>query len=175
MLLIVGLGNPGKKYTHTRHNIGFMVVDQLAGKRWQKKHKSEVCKIGDVLLVKPQTFMNKSGEAVAEIVRFYKIPTENILLIYDDLDTDFGKVRFREKGSSGGHNGLKSIAQHLGTETIARVKIGIGRPPANMDPAAYVLQNFTSEEKEHLPAIIEQAGERTGGWVIKLKPLDCYG
>ena len=172
MELIVGLGNPGKEYANTRHNVGWLVLDELLRikteqgetvNQWTTKHKALILRQGETLFAKPQTFMNKSGESVSEIVGFYKIPTENICLVYDDIDTEFGKVRFREGGSSGGHNGVKSICQHLGTEEIKRVKIGVGRPPANMDAASYVLQEFSKEESLALPDIIGQAVERVLG------------
>ncbi|MFH1428488.1 MAG: aminoacyl-tRNA hydrolase [Candidatus Margulisiibacteriota bacterium] len=176
MLLIVGLGNPDKKYFSNRHNLGFMVIDALhdticrkqtvPGFDWQQKHKANISKYRNVmLLAKPQTFMNLSGESVVKITHFYKVPTENILLVYDDIDSSFGKVSYRQKGSAGGHNGVKSICEQLSTQDIQRVKIGVGRPPAKMDPAAYVLQDFSKEEKEHLNEIIGRAVERVISWI----------
>ena len=160
MKIVVGLGNPGVKYVGNRHNVGFMVLDELMCSGWVKKHKAEVCRMGDVLLVKPMTFMNLCGESVGEIVRFYKVPTDDVLLVYDDIDTEFGLVRFRQKGSSGGHNGLKSIFQHLGTEEISRIKIGVGRPPGRMAAADYVLQDFSKAEHELLMNVIASAIEK---------------
>jgi PTH1 family peptidyl-tRNA hydrolase len=169
MKLIVGLGNPGSRYAHTRHNVGFMALDAFGSHgplSWQLHHQAFIIKQADVILAKPQTFMNLSGESAGEIARYYKIPTENILLVYDDIDTEFGKVRYREKGSSGGHNGVKSIAQYLGTEQIQRIKIGVGRPPAHMPAADYVLQAFSPEEQVQLPLILKQAVEKIKKWTL---------
>ncbi|MFC1478130.1 aminoacyl-tRNA hydrolase [Candidatus Margulisiibacteriota bacterium] len=176
MLLIVGLGNPDKKYISNRHNLGFMVVDALydmiggkqktSGFDWQQKHKAKISKYKNIMLMaKPQTFMNLSGDSVAKIKHFYKVPTENILLVYDDIDSPFGKVAYRQKGSAGGHNGVKSICEKLGTQEVQRVKIGVGRPPAKMDPAAYVLQDFSKEESEQLEEIISRAAARIISWI----------
>ncbi|MFA5927684.1 MAG: aminoacyl-tRNA hydrolase [Candidatus Margulisiibacteriota bacterium] len=165
MKLIIGLGNPGKKHSANRHNVGFMVLDQLAaGSPWKKKHQADVLQTGDLILAKPQTFMNLSGQAVAEIIRFYKIQNSSVLLVYDDLDTAFGKLTYREKGSSGGHNGIKSICEHLGTDQVQRIKIGIGRPPQGMSAADYVLQDFSKEEKLALDDILALAVKRVGQW-----------
>jgi PTH1 family peptidyl-tRNA hydrolase len=152
--LIVGLGNPGSRYELTRHNIGFIIVDQLvdkyvpAGLRKKGKVLLAEAAIGGekVLLAKPQTFMNLSGQGVIPLAQFYKIVPADILVIYDDLDLEVGKIRMRPEGGSGGHNGIKSIIQLLGTEEFPRLKIGIGRPPADWDAADYVLSRFTSEE-----------------------------
>ncbi|MFC1595984.1 aminoacyl-tRNA hydrolase [Candidatus Margulisiibacteriota bacterium] len=172
MKLIIGLGNPGEKYINTRHNIGFMVLDTLAEtqgpahhREWQKKHKSLIVKPTGLILAKPQTFMNRSGEAVSSILRYYKLGIEDILLVYDDIDMEFGKLRYKNKGSSGGHNGVKSIADHLGTSEVQRVKIGIGRPPGRMDAATYVLKEFSKQERPELDNIIDQAVKRVTQWI----------
>ncbi|MBS4024408.1 MAG: aminoacyl-tRNA hydrolase [Clostridia bacterium] len=163
MKLIVGLGNPGSRYELTRHNSGFLIVDQLVDKYVSSgfKEKGKVllaeAAIGGekVLLAKPQTFMNLSGQGVIPLAQFYKIAPADILVIYDDLDLEVGKIRLRPQGGSGGHNGIKSIIQLLGTEEFPRLKIGIGRPPANWDTADYVLSRFTSEEWSVITKVID--------------------
>ena len=157
MFLIVGLGNPGKQYEHTRHNIGFDVMDALAEKYnisiSEKKHKA-LCGKGvingvKVVLAKPQTYMNLSGESVAELVNYYKMdPEEEMIVIYDDISLAPGNLRIRKKGSAGGHNGIKNIIAHLGTQEFPRVRIGVGEKPARMDLADYVLGHFPKEETE---------------------------
>lgn len=157
--LIVGLGNPGRGHAFNRHNIGFMAIDRLAArhgidmKRVQNKAILGSGRIADrpVILAKPQTFMNLSGEAVGPLTKFYKVPASNVLVVYDELDIPFGVIRLREKGGAGGHNGMRSIIQHLGNE-FARLRMGIGRPPGRMDAAAYVLQDFGRDE---LPLVSE--------------------
>lgn len=154
LYLIVGLGNPGKKYEATRHNVGWHVLDKLAQRyqfRFDKTEKKALTASGviegrRVLLAKPQTFMNLSGEAVRGLVDFYKIDLSQILVIYDDLDLPLGTLRLREGGSAGGQNGVKSIIQHLGTQNFNRVRFGIGRPPGRMDAVAYVLQTFSGDD-----------------------------
>ena len=151
--LITGLGNPGRGHLYNRHNIGFMVVDRLAArhgidmKRVQSKAIVGSGRIAGraVVLAKPQTFMNLSGEAVGPLVNYYKVPLTHILVVYDELDIPFGVLRLREKGGAGGHNGMRSIIQHLGNE-FARLRMGIGRPPGRMEAAAYVLQDFGRDE-----------------------------
>lgn len=164
MKLIVGLGNPGAEYSQSRHNLGYMVVDKLeeqmkVGLVFEKKLKAEVAMFvhdGETLiLAKPQTFMNLSGECVSKIAHFYKINTEDIWVISDDLDLEFGKVRTRIGGSSGGHNGLKDIIAKLG-DGFARFRIGIKNPELDTIPAdKFVLQKFTKEETIHLDEVIE--------------------
>jgi PTH1 family peptidyl-tRNA hydrolase len=152
--LIVGLGNPGREYEKTRHNIGFRCVDEIAqayGLTFAKKQSKALIADGviaerKILLAKPQTYMNLSGEAVRGLVDFYKIPIRKLLIISDDMDIPVGTLRIREKGGAGGQKGLKSIAEHLGTQEFARLRVGIGRPPGRMDPAAYVLQDFDKSE-----------------------------
>ena len=167
IFLIVGLGNPGARYDNTRHNIGFMAVDRLAkrhgltlAKVEHKAHTASGTIAGrKVMLAKPMTFMNLSGESVAPLARFYKIPPENIIVLHDDLDIAFGTLRIRKTGSSGGQNGLKSIIERLGTQDIPRIRIGIGRPPGRMDPADYVLHGFSSNERSEVPLLIGDAAD----------------
>lgn len=157
--IIVGLGNPGKQYEYTRHNAGFIMIDALASRFSatvnRAKYKALVgeASIGGkrVLLMKPQTFMNLSGEAVGEAVRFYKLDTSCVIVISDDISLDVGKLRVRRKGSAGGHNGLKSINECLGSEDYVRLKVGVGKKPhPEYDLAAWVLSNFSSEEQKLL-------------------------
>lgn len=152
--LLVGLGNPGKKYEATRHNVGFHILDRLAeseGLHFDESRHNALLARGcivdiSVALVKPQTYMNLSGRAVGPIARFYKVPIEYILVIYDDLDLQMARLRLRPQGGSGGHKGITSIIQHLGSQAFPRMRIGIGRPPGQMSAEAYVLQKFTDDE-----------------------------
>jgi len=162
--LIVGLGNPGREYAGNRHNAGFHVVDRLAaacGLRFDEHRNRAVLARGrieeiGVALVKPQTYMNLSGEAVGAVARFFKVPPERTLVIFDDLDLPLGTLRLREQGGAGGHRGMASVIAHLGTRDFPRVRIGIGRPAGQMPPEAYVLQDFSSDEK----GLMEQTYER---------------
>ena len=156
MFIIAGLGNPDEKYQGTRHNVGFDVVDRLAEKYQiaidTKKHRALIGKGviegQKVLLVKPQTYMNLSGESIRSLVEYYKIdPEEELLVIYDDISLEVGQHRIRRKGSAGGHNGLKSIINHLGSMDFPRVKIGVGEKPKGYDLADYVLGHFTKQEQ----------------------------
>lgn len=161
MKLIIGLGNYEDKYLFTRHNAGFMAVDFFVQANNQsfkqdKKLKSMVAKFSDVVVIKPLTYMNLSGEAVRAVMDFYKIDVKNILVIFDDLSLDLGRVRFRASGSDGGHNGIKSIIQHIGTKNFDRLKIGIG-PQPNLPSEAFVLQNFTKDELEKLKETLKQS------------------
>ncbi len=170
MFVIVGLGNPGKKYEGTRHNAGFIAIDALADKYGiamsEKKHKA-ICGTGviegvKVLLVKPQTYMNLSGESVRSVLDFYKLdPEEEMLVMFDDISLAPGNIRIRKKGSAGGHNGIKSIIAHAGTQNFMRIKIGVGEKPSGWDLADYVLGHFTDEDnekiKEALPDVIGAA------------------
>lgn len=157
--LIVGLGNPGRGHAFNRHNLGFMAVDRLAARhaidltRVQSKAIVGSGRIAErpVILAKPQTFMNLSGEAVGRLAGYYRVPPGNLLVIYDELDIPFGVLRLREKGGAGGHNGMRSVIAQLGND-FARLRLGIGRPPGRMDPAAYVLQDFGRDE---LPVVSE--------------------
>lgn len=167
MKLIVGLGNIGTKYTFTRHNVGFMLADSIALNNGLSFKENSRLKcfftnlrngIDDYLIIKPTTFMNLSGESVRAVVDYYKIPLEDVLIVYDDLSLELGKIRFRSNGSDGGHNGIKSIIQHLGTKDIARLKIGIG-PQPNLPAEVFVLQNFSKEELEILKESIGKAKE----------------
>ena len=155
MFIIVGLGNPGMQYAGTRHNIGFDTITRLCDdykiSMNIKKHKA-VCGKGviagqKVLLAMPQTYMNNSGESVRELVDFYKVEPEELIIIYDDISLDVGQLRIRAKGSAGGHNGIKSIIQYLGSENFPRIKVGVGEKPAQMDLADYVLGHFLKEEQ----------------------------
>ncbi|KAJ1376183.1 Peptidyl-tRNA hydrolase [Sesbania bispinosa] len=166
--LIVGLGNPGNKYAATRHNVGFEMVDTIAEAEGismsSVSFKALFGKgyIGDVpvILAKPQTFMNSSGESVGAIVSYYKIPLKQVLVIFDDLDLPFAKLRLLPKGGHGGHNGMKSVINHFkGNVGFPRLKIGIGRPPGKMDPAAFVLRSFTKQEREELNFALQRGLE----------------
>ena len=166
---IIGLGNPGLKYRKTRHNIGFMVaesiVSQVGGSlkkgrdnyllfqgRWKKM---------PLIIAEPLTYMNNSGQAVAHVVKYFDIQLENIIIIHDDVNLPFGRLRLREKGSEGGHNGLASIIQHLGTQHFPRLRIGVGNDYAHGEMAKYVLSRFTRDERRELPAIICKAADAT--------------
>ena len=161
--IVAGLGNPGKKYELTRHNMGFLVLDTLAGilKADVRDIKFRAlcgrCMVGgtSVLLMKPQTFMNLSGESVAEAAGFYKIPMERVIIIYDDVSLPTGKIRIRAKGSAGGHNGIKNIIERTGTDVFPRIKVGVGAPPhAEYDLVDWVLGTFSEEDRKKLePAI----------------------
>ena len=158
MYLIAGLGNPSRTYEGTRHNIGFTMIDAIGNKFGidvtTKKHKALVGRgMIDgmrVILAKPQTYMNLSGESIREITDFYKIEPENIIIIYDDISLDVGQLRIRKKGSAGGHNGVKNIIAHLGTQEFPRIKVGIGNNPEGWDLADYVLSKYTKAEQEAL-------------------------
>lgn len=172
--LIVGLGNPGQKYADTRHNVGFWTVDELA-RRWsitgEKSERRAITLDGmirdkRVLLVKPQTFMNLSGEAVRSIVDFYRFDIDKIMVIYDDLDVEFGMVRLRMKGSAGGQKGMKNIIQHLGTNEINRARIGIGRPPGTMDPAKFVLNPFRGDDLITARLMVDRAADAVETWLV---------
>ena len=167
MKLIAGLGNIGTKYTFTRHNAGFMLVDSIAinaglSLKENAKLKCFITKFSynneDYLLIKPTTYMNLSGEALRAVVDYYKIDIKDVLIVYDDLSLELGKIRFRPNGSDGGHNGIKSVIQHLGTQNIARLKIGIG-PQPSIPSEVFVLQNFSNEELDKLKETLTIAKE----------------
>jgi peptidyl-tRNA hydrolase, PTH1 family len=169
-LLVVGLGNPGPRYETTRHNVGFLVADILAerigaGFKVHKKSGAEVTtgRLGgrSVVLAKPRTYMNESGRHVGPLAKFYSVEPADVVVIHDELDIDFGRIRLKFGGGEGGHNGLRSIASALGTKDFQRVRIGVGRPPGRQDPAAFVLENFNSKERPELGTILEQAADAT--------------
>ena len=166
--LVAGLGNPGDQYEHTRHNAGFQVIDALSQRggfpvRRLKFHAlTQTALIGGqgVLVMKPLTYMNLSGQAVGEAARFYKLPPHQVLIISDDVDLPLGKLRIRKGGSAGGHNGLKNIIQHLGTDQFPRVKVGVGeKPHPDYDMADWVLSKFVGEDLKTITAAIEKAGK----------------
>jgi peptidyl-tRNA hydrolase, PTH1 family len=165
--LIVGLGNPGREYAYNRHNVGFMAISRVAVKHntafTRKQGKSLVTsfKLGDhnVVLAKPQTYMNLSGEAVGSLIKFYDIALDNLMVAYDDLDLPVGTIRIRPEGGAGGQNGVKSIIDRLGTQKFPRLRLGIGRPPGRMDPAAYVLQDFKKPDDEIMDMTLDKAVE----------------
>ncbi|MDV6230145.1 aminoacyl-tRNA hydrolase [Rhodococcus cercidiphylli] len=166
--LIVGLGNPGPQYEKTRHNVGFMVADALAGRiggafSSHKKSNSDVvqARLGSrsVIIAKPRTFMNLSGQPVAALARFFSIEPANIVVVHDELDIDFGALRLKLGGGEGGHNGLRSISQHLSTKDYLRVRVGVGRPPGRMDPASFVLKPFSAAERKDLGIVVEEAAD----------------
>lgn len=167
MILIAGLGNPGKEYENTRHNAGFLVLDTLAQKLGadlsERKHRALCGKavIGGqkVILLKPQTYMNSSGESIRAAADYYKVPPEDILVVYDDISLAPGQLRIRAKGSAGGHNGIKSIIAHLGIQEFPRVKVGIGEKPPRMDLADYVLGHFSSGEKKIMEEAAKEAAD----------------
>lgn len=165
MKLITGLGNIGEKYCFTRHNAGFMVLDRWAAGeglsfKTENKLKASITRLKlngeDIILAKPTTYMNLSGEAVRAIADYYKINIKDILIIYDDISLDLGKLRYRANGSDGGHNGIKSIIQHLGTKNFARLKVGIG-PQPNIPSENYVLANFPKDQLELLKETLDRA------------------
>lgn len=177
--MIVGLGNPGPRYAHNRHNIGFQCINLLAqrhhieGGRVQHRAMTVdgwISRGGaraKVLLAKPMTYMNASGEAIGPLARYYHVEPEDIIVVHDDLDLEMGKLRLRRNGSSGGQNGVKSITRHLGTPDFHRAKVGIGRPPGRMDPAAYVLQDFSADEEEIFGPLREKVCDALECWLFE--------
>jgi PTH1 family peptidyl-tRNA hydrolase len=161
--MIVGLGNPGKEYQKNRHNVGFMAIDEIAktlGFDSRKVKSNAILLEGKkdnkkIILVKPQTFMNLSGNAVAPLVRFFQIKPENLFVIYDDLDLPALTIRLRPGGGAGGQKGVASIIQTIGTQQFIRVRIGIGRPPGRMNPSDYVLKNFSKQEEQEIPFLLD--------------------
>ena len=174
MVVIVGLGNPGAEYAKTRHNAGFLVAERLA-ERWQagwsyeKKFNARVARgqrAGlQVLLCEPQTYMNSSGEAVGALVKFYQVPPAGLLVVVDDADLPLGEIRLRPSGSSGGHHGLESIGQHLGTRDYARLRIGIGRQSGAREITGYVLGRFSSTEAALADKVLTVASDQAECWV----------
>lgn len=171
--LIVGLGNPGREYARTRHNAGYMVIDALAARLgWRLtagRGRADVARgvaAGEpVALARPRVFMNASGETVAALVDFYRVAASDLLIVCDDLDRPFGALRLRADGSSGGHNGLRSIIAHLHRQDFARLKIGIGRPPPAVPADRYVLQPFAPVEREALPLVVATAADIVECWL----------
>jgi PTH1 family peptidyl-tRNA hydrolase len=163
--LIVGLGNPGQAYRHNRHNVGFMVVDRLAkrlGMVFSRMESRALVTRGEhqgkrILIAKPRTYMNLSGQTVGALMRFYKVPFENLLVVYDDVDLPLGTMRMRPGGGSGGQKGMVSIIERLGGEDFPRLRLGIGRPPGRMEAADYVLQDFSSGDLEYMDQVMDQA------------------
>jgi PTH1 family peptidyl-tRNA hydrolase len=175
MYVILGIGNPGKKYDGTRHNIGFIAMDYLESKYGIKinkiKHKALIGEgniAGEkVVLVKPQTYVNLSGESLREICSFYKIPPQNVIVIHDDVSLDVGKLRIRKKGSDGGHNGIKSIIYQLKSDEFIRIKIGVGAAPEHYDLADWVLGKFSKEEITHLSKAVDDIVDTAIPMMIK--------
>jgi PTH1 family peptidyl-tRNA hydrolase len=173
--LIIGLGNPGKEYADTRHNLGFRVVDELARRyslSFGKKERKAVVATGvmlgkKVVLAKPQTYMNLSGEAVRSLVDFHKVELPRILVISDDLDIPLGTIRLRKAGGAGGQGGMKNIIQHLGTQDFSRVRLGIGRPPGKMNPKDYVLQAFRGDDAILAVEVVDQAANAVETWLTQ--------
>jgi PTH1 family peptidyl-tRNA hydrolase len=173
--LIAGLGNPGKQYRANRHNVGFMSVDRLAQTLQvnfaRMENKALIAKAvyheERLVLAKPQTFMNLSGQPVAALARFYKVPLERIMIVYDDVDLPLGVLRIRPTGGSAGQRGMASIIERLGSQAFPRLRVGIGRPPGRMDAAAYVLQDFSKSEQEFLNESLERAGSAILEWVTQ--------
>ena len=165
--LLVGLGNPGREYQTNRHNYGFMLIDRIAvrlnarGLKVQSKAivTSATYEDRKLILAKPQTYMNLSGQSIQGLAHFYKLPLENMLVAYDDLDLPFGTIRLRPGGGPGGQKGVASTIEKLGTKDFARLRLGIGRPPGRMDPAAYVLQNFSRDELKSVSEILDRAAD----------------
>lgn len=163
--LVAGLGNPGQRYRNTRHNIGFLVVEAVAarlGAEWREERRwqCEVAKAAGpsaVTLAKPQTFMNASGEAVGPLARYQRIEPVQVLAVVDDVDLPFGRLRLRPKGGCGGHNGLRSLARHFGTEDYPRLRVGVGRPAGAVAMTGHVLGKFAPDEKEELANVLERA------------------
>lgn len=165
--LLIGLGNPGREYANTRHNFGFMLIDRLAvrlnarGMKVISKAIVMDARYEDhkLILAKPQTYMNLSGQSVQGLAHFYKIPFTNLMILSDDLDLPFGTIRIRASGGPGGQRGLSSILEQLGTKDIPRMRLGIGRPPGRMDPADYVLQNFSRNDIKEISEILDRAAD----------------
>jgi PTH1 family peptidyl-tRNA hydrolase len=172
--LLVGFGNPGREYINTRHNIGFMLIDRLAvrlnahGMKLQSKAivMSALYEERKVILAKPQTYMNLSGQSVQGLLHFYKLPPENLLVAHDDLDLPFGTLRIRPAGGPGGQRGMASTIEQLGTKEFPRLRLGIGRPPGRMDPKDYVLQDFSKDDIKLLPEVLDRAADAALEFVL---------
>ena len=167
--LLIGLGNPGREYANTRHNFGFMLIDRLAVRleaRGMKVQSKAIVMNASyeerkLILAKPQTYMNLSGQSVQGLIHFYKLPLTNVMILSDDLDLPFGTIRIRASGGPGGQRGLSSILEQLGTKDVPRLRLGIGRPPGRMDPANYVLQNFSRDNLQDISEILDRAADAT--------------
>ncbi len=172
--LLIGLGNPGREYQTNRHNFGFMLIDRLAvrvnahGLKVQSKAivTSGIYQDHKLILAKPQTYMNLSGQSIQGLANFYKLPLENLLVAHDDLDVPFGTIRMRPGGGPGGQKGIASTIERLGTQDFARLRLGIGRPPGRMDPSAYVLQDFSRDETKLLSELLDRAADAALEFVI---------
>lgn len=176
MYLIVGLGNPGPKYALTRHNIGFLAVDIFATSAgnppWTQEHDAHVSKFKmdgeQIYLAKPMTYMNKSGESVQALLSYYKIPIENLIVVHDEIDIPFETMKLQKNRGPGGHNGLKSINQQLGTQDYTRLKLGVSRPPhPEMDVADYVLQKFSADEQGKMADFLNKAGDALESFIFE--------
>lgn len=173
--LIAGLGNPGRKYANNRHNVGARCIDRLASAHdlsFNRREKGARLALGPILrssvvLVKPSTYMNRSGRPIGALVRSYRVPVDRLLVIYDDLDVPLGTLRMRPSGGSGGHRGMRSIIRQLGRNDFPRLRVGIGRPPGRMDPADYVLQDFSEAEEQLLDRTLELAAQAVETWLAK--------
>jgi len=173
--LLVGLGNPGREYKDTRHNIGFMLIDRVAvrldarGMKLQSKAivMSALHEERRIILAKPQTYMNLSGQSVQGLMHFYKLAPENLLVAHDDLDLPFGTIRLRPAGGPGGQRGMASTIEQLGTKEFPRLRLGIGRPPGRMDPKDYVLQDFSKDDSKLLPEVLDRATDAVFEFVTK--------
>jgi PTH1 family peptidyl-tRNA hydrolase len=178
--LVVGLGNPGTEYAKNRHNVGFMVVDLVAGRVGARfgRHRKAVAQVAEarlgigaeaprVVLVKPMTFMNLSGGPVAALRQFYKVPVEQVIAIHDELDIPYGQLRLKQGGGEGGHNGLRSMSTSLGSKDYLRVRFGIGRPPGRQDPADYVLTDFSATERKELGLLVDRAADATEALIAR--------
>lgn len=173
MKCIVGLGNPGRKYKETRHNIGFMVIEELLyrhqwkldKKKFNGQYSMEHLQGEKVILLQPQTYMNLSGESIRPLMAYYNIDIEDVLVIYDDLDLPAGKVRLRQKGGHGGHNGIRSTIEQLGTKEFKRLRLGVGRPNTPMAVVDYVLGSFAKDEQDDVVSSIKKAADACESWL----------
>jgi PTH1 family peptidyl-tRNA hydrolase len=174
MFLIAGLGNPGREFRNSRHNIGFMLINCLAERlettfsRMESKALVTKSKYQgrSIVLAKPQTYMNLSGQAIGSLVRFYKIPLENLLVLYDDVDLPFGRIRIRPAGGSAGHKGMESIINQLGTQDFPRLRFGVGRPPGSKGAASYVLKNFSGDDVDFLPQFLDRGTDAVLTYIV---------
>jgi len=176
--LVVGLGNPGREYARNRHNVGFMVADLLAGRLAVRlsRHRRAAAESAEgrlglggpkLVLAKPLTYMNLSGGPVAALAKFYKVPVEQIVTVHDELDIDYGRLRVKQGGGEGGHNGLRSMSRSLGSKEYLRVRFGIGRPPGRQDPADYVLSDFSTTERKELDFLVDRAADLVEAVVVR--------